>query len=121
LLRIAGTITITENIDATEISATHAERARALVEFYLGEARRINEMARQDPDLQTAQRLLDWFQQKGRPVSLVEIYQNGPQPVRNVRRARHFTRILSEHGYLRPVKNVEYRGTPREEGWELAP
>jgi len=121
LLRLAGTLCIIENIDALEISQAHAECARALVEFYLGEARRVNEMAKQDPDLRTAQKLLDWIQEKARAVSLVEIYTNGPQPVRNVKRARHFTRILFEHGYLNPVKNVEFRGVQRDEGWEIAP
>jgi hypothetical protein len=121
LLRIAGTLAIIENIDALEISVAHADRARALVMFYLGEARRINEMARQDPDLTTAQTLLDWIKERGRPVSLVEIYQMGPQRVRNVKRARHFVHILAEHGYLIPAKNVEFRGTPRDEGWKIAP
>jgi hypothetical protein len=121
LLRIAGTLAIIDDIDATEISEAHAENARRLVEFYLGEARRIDEMARQDHDLGTAQKLLEWIQKLERPVSLVEIYQRGPSPLRSAKRAKHFVNILAEHGYVIPVKGISYRGTPRDEGWKLVP
>lgn len=120
LLRIAGTMAIIEDGDTTVINKQHALNARSLVEFYLNEARRIDELSRQDPDLRIAQALLEWITDLQRPVSLVEIYQCGPSHLRNARRARHFVRILADHGHLVPEKNVRFRGVTRDEGWKLA-
>jgi hypothetical protein len=120
LLRVAGTLAIIENVEITEISTRHVESARSLLTYFLKEACRLDERARQDPDLRTAQRLLDWLAEQDRPVSLVEIYQNGPTLLRNAKIARYIAGVLVEHGQITPVKGIIYRGTSRTEGWKLA-
>jgi hypothetical protein len=119
LLRIAGTLALVEDPEATEVREEHARSARILVDYFLHEAHRMNEIARQDPALTLAQRLLDWIRQLDRPVSLVEIYQRGPNALRNARRARDTVRILLEHGHLEPVRGIVYDGRRRSEGWRL--
>jgi Protein of unknown function (DUF3987) len=121
LLRIAGTLAIVESVHATEIEKRHAENARALMMYFLEEGRRLDEMARQDPNLRIAQKLLDWLIEQDRPVTLVEIYQNGPTQLRNAKSAKHFVGILYDHGQIEPVKGLKFRGKTRNEGWQLAP
>jgi hypothetical protein len=70
--------------------------------YFLEEGRRLDEMARQDPNLRIAQKLLDWLIEQDRPVTLVEIYQNGPTHVRNAKSAKHFVGILYDHGQINP-------------------
>jgi hypothetical protein len=121
LLRIAGTLAIVENVHATQVEKRHVENARALMTYFLAEGRRLDEMARQDPNLHIAQKLLEWLIEKNHPVTLVEIYQNGPKQVRDAKSARHFVGILHEHGQIEPVKGLKFRGKTRNEGWQLAP
>lgn len=121
LLRLAGTLALVENPEAVEIRDSHAASARVLVSYYLGEAHRLNELSRQDPELTLAQRLLEWLQSLNRPVSLVEIYQCGPTQLRNARRARNTAHILYSHGHVEPVRGILYRGQTRSEGWRLVP
>jgi len=119
LLRLAGILTLVDNPEAPEIAEHHAVAARDLVAYFLSESYRLNERARQDPDLRLAERLLDWLQHLGRPVSLVEIYQCGPNPLRDAKCARHIARIIEEHGHIESVTDILYRGQFRSEGWRL--
>lgn len=119
LLRVAGALALVEDPDATEIAPKHAASSRVLIEYYLREAHRINEIACQDGALTLAQRLLQWIDAIGRPVSLVEIYQRGPNPLRNAADARRIARILVEHGHIEPVRGIVYDGRRRSEAWRL--
>jgi hypothetical protein len=121
LLRIAGVLALVENSDATEISGSQAESARALVAYFLSEAHRLEEVSRQDPDLILAQSLLEWIQKLDRAVSLVEIYQSGPTDLRNAKSARYIANVLVDHGHITPTKSAKYRGRVRAEGWSVVP
>jgi hypothetical protein len=66
----------------------------------------------QDPELFLAQKLLGWLKARGQAVvTLREIYQLGPRPIRNARMARLLMGILEEHGYVQAIK--EKFGTSR--------
>jgi hypothetical protein len=119
MLRIAGALTVFHLPDATEIPLEFAIATRRLVEYYLLEAHRLNEIARQDPELVLAERLAEWIKALDRPVSLIEIYQRGPVQLRNARRARHVADILISHGHLLPAKDVVYENKRRSEGYQL--
>jgi hypothetical protein len=121
LLRIAGTLALVDDPDTTSVSEVHARAGQALVTYFLHEAYRLDELSRQDPQLRLAQHLLEWFKNIARPISLVEIYQCGPNALRNARCARQIAGILVEHGYLAPVSGTRYRGQARAEGWALIP
>ena len=58
---------------------------------------------------------------RGKPeVSLVEIYQRGPNQVREAVKARSLMRILEDHGWVFPLDQpVEFDGADRVEGWGI--
>ncbi len=119
LLRVAGILELVQCADATMISEANAINARELVKYFLSEARRVSDSAKQDPLLTSAQRLLDFIEELGRPVSLIEIYQCGPSDVRNAKRARQIAEILVDHGHIVPARGVKYRGQVRREAYKL--
>jgi putative DNA primase/helicase len=121
MLRIATILTLVKDPDAEEISAQHVEAARELIAYFLSEAQRIVALSRQDPELRTAQGLLDWISQLNRPVSLVEIYQCGPSQLRSASGARSAAIILEQHGQIEKAQGVSYRGQVRAEAWKLMP
>ncbi|HEY4367751.1 MAG TPA: YfjI family protein [Steroidobacteraceae bacterium] len=121
LLRLAGILEVVENPDATAISQANAINARELVRYFLGEAHRLNESGKQNPELNSAQKLLDYFKRENRPLSLVEIYQLGPSDVRSAGRARYIANILVEHGQIEPISGIRFDGKVRREGFRLRP
>jgi hypothetical protein len=53
-------------------------------------------------------------------VTLPEIYQYGPNSIRDARKARNLMEILSDHGYALPSTNgAEFEGMIRKEAYEV--
>ena len=53
-------------------------------------------------------------------VPLPEIYQYGPNSIRDARKARNLMEILSDHGYALPSTNgAEFEGMIRKEAYEV--
>jgi putative DNA primase/helicase len=121
MLRIAAILALVQDPDAEEISGQHVEAARELVAYFLSEAQRLVALSWQDPELRTAQALLDWIAPLNRSVSLVEIYQCGPSQLRNASSARSAAVILEGHGRIEKAQGVIYRGQIRTEAWVLTP
>lgn len=118
-LRIAGVLTLIENLEAISISLDAIERAIELTRFYLDEAIRIADMSCLDADLELAQAVLEWMKKKAaiedgshRTFSLQEIYQKaGPRGVRNKQMAQKIMGILEEHRVVERVdrEKLEWR------------
>ena len=112
-LRIAGVLTLIENVHANEIDADCMEKALQLTRFYLEEMLRIVEVGFIEPDLELAQALLNWMKRKNKETnrdgtfSLREIYKDGgPASIRKRDTALKILKILEEHGAVqRPSKN----------------
>lgn len=118
-LRIAGVLSLTENIHATEIGWAHLDSAIHLAQYYLGEALRLHSLASLNPDLALAQRLLAWCQ-KFPVVHLVQIYQRGPNSVREKAVAQKLIDILVHHNWLRPIEGgLELEGAFRKHVWAV--
>ena len=101
--RIAGVLTIYENIGAAEITVKAMDRAIALIEWYLAEAMRLAQASRTDARLLHAQSLLDWL--RARPedtFQLRDLLRLGPRP-RTKAAAEEAIRILIEHFWIREV------------------
>lgn len=114
--RLAGILALVENAATGSVSARWMEAGIQLVTHYLNEAIRLQEAGAADPDLREAERLLTWCRSRaGKTVSLVEIYQLGPNSVRSAARARHLMKILEEHGQVKPT--LDARG--HKEAWRL--
>lgn len=99
--RIAGVLTIVNDLQADEISVAAMENAVTLVNWYLGEAERLQSASRLDPKLLRASALLDWL--KGRDsdeCGFREILRFGPMPVRTKDKADEAVGVLADHKWL---------------------
>ena len=123
-LRIAAVLA---SFDASEISNVsriskgHMRNAIKLTEYYLSEGLRLFNSETTDPVLSEANKLLEWLRAKKKTIiSLPEIYQGGPNSIRDVKKARKLMTILIEHGYaLSLAGGAEFEGKIRKEAFEL--
>jgi hypothetical protein len=82
--RIAGMLTVMHDIHAGAIELAEMESAVTLVNWYLGEAERLQSIARRDPRLLKASALLEWFKSQGKMViQLRDIVRLRPSRIPN--------------------------------------
>ena len=125
--RLAGVLSLFDNLATSAIDKAHMEAGIALCQFYLTEALRLFDAASTDPNIVLAEKLLAWLQSATLPqangqkiVSLQHIYQEGPSRLRDAKTARQIAKILEEHGWLMAVEGgIEINGTWRREVWEV--
>jgi hypothetical protein len=100
--RIAAVLTLVNDIEAGEVGPAEMEAGIAVAQHYAGEALRLFGGSRMSDDLREAQQLLGWLHTSWpQPeVSLPDIYQRGPNSIRDMRRARRVVGILEDHGHL---------------------
>jgi hypothetical protein len=118
--RIAGVLTLVDDIGAGEISHLAMAAGIQLAQHYAAEALRLHGASRIDEGLRRAQQVLDWLlsQWKERAISLPDIYQRGPNSVRDAASARSTVAILEEHGWLiRIPDGAVVAGVWRKEAW----
>jgi hypothetical protein len=125
-LRLAGTLTLVDNIDAAFISREQVEAGITLARFYLTEALRLFHAAKPNQDLVLAEKVLSWLKTRvgERPqlVSLPCVYQTGPNAVRDKSTAARCMAILGDHGWVRLVEGgAEIDGRKRRQVWEVRP
>jgi Protein of unknown function (DUF3987) len=102
--RIAGVITIVENIHAKEICLTAMQGAIELMNWYVGEAERLKVGGLPDPKLSRAAKLLEWVQgQPGGQANFREILRCGPNETRLKTAAEECLAILIAHGWVLEV------------------
>jgi len=124
--RIAAALTLFENINANEVSPATLESAIQIVTYYLAERIRIHLASQIDADLLLAQKLLRWLHEewiKKEPsglVSLPNIYQRGPNSIRDQDTARRIVEILEHHGWVAKIEGgAEVGKIWRREVWQL--
>ena len=69
-----------------------------------------------DPDLELAEKLLLWSQQRGSYVALVDIYQRGLNTISDAATARKLAKILEAHGWFVPVPGDNKAAVDRLDG-----
>jgi hypothetical protein len=119
--RIAGVLTLVRNIEAGTIECA-MEAGIALAQHYAAEALRLFGASRINPGLKEAQQLLCWLQVIWREprVSLPNIYQRGPNSIRDKARAQRAASILEDHGWLvADPRGGEIEGAFRREVWNI--
>ena len=120
--RLATNLTLF-NVDLRpkEIPLEFMAGAIKLVRFYLNEGLRLQEAGAVDSDLVLAKKALDWLQAKKKSIiTLVELYQCGPNPIRTARTSRNVMVTLVEHGWATPLKEgAEFDGKHRADAWEV--
>ena len=98
-----GVLTLVDDLNAQEIDLPHMEAGIALARFYLAEALRLFHASATEPDLVLAEKLLTWAQPH-EVIYLRQVYQFGPNSIRDAKTARRIVSILVEHGWLVRIK-----------------
>jgi Protein of unknown function (DUF3987)/Toprim domain len=102
--RIAGVITIIEDLHAKEIGEKTMCGAIALVDWYVNEACRLQQAGRTDPGLRRAATLLEWLQaQPKSEICFREILRLGPNPTRTKDAAEEALLVLTSHGWISEI------------------
>ena len=121
--RLAGVLALVDDIDCPEVSAENMDSGIKLAEHYALEAIRLFDAGQVDPDLQLAQRVLDWLHSsswESEFVSVPDLYTYGPNPVRDKKTASRIVRVLEDHRWLHLVADgAVIGGTKRREAWRI--
>ncbi|MDX5930508.1 YfjI family protein [Acidiphilium acidophilum] len=119
--RLAGVMAAYAGQDT--IDATTFDAGAELATFYAGEHLRLADTAGIAADLILAQRLLEWWQSRPDPrCYLLEIYQRGPNAIREAATAKRIVEILEERGWIeRLPAGTQIDGATRRDAWELTP
>ncbi|MBC8285731.1 MAG: DUF3987 domain-containing protein [Nitrospinae bacterium] len=118
--RIAGVLSLVENINVVEISDSNIQSGITIVEFHLNEALRLFNSSADNPDLVLAEKLLAWAILQGGVVCRTQIYHSGPNAIREKATAIRIIDILIDHGWFRPIQgNIVIDGTKRKFAYEV--
>lgn len=125
-LRLAATLAMVDDLNVPAITLEHVKNGIVLARFYLTEALRIFHTAKTNPDLLIAEKVLFWLRTREATdmnlVSLPDVYQLGPNAVRDKATASKIMAIISDHGWIRPVEGgTEVGGKKRRLVWEVSP
>lgn len=122
VLRIAGVITLFENIDAETIPLHIFEKAVALTYYFIAEALRLFDAGMVSPEIRNAETLLGWLREKWNEeyIGTTVICQKGPNRIREKKHALAAIKVLEEHGYLHvaPAGTV-VSGTKVKQAWRI--
>lgn len=107
--RIAGVLTIVQDVDAQTIARPTMDAAVTLVDWYMAEALRLTVGSTTDTRLTRAMDLLTWMKARGTSVvGFRDILRLGPSHARMKQSADEIVSILIDHGWL-----TEEAGRPR--------
>lgn len=112
LLRIAGIFAVVEGRE--RIGADLIDRAAVLVRWYLGEALRLTNPSKVDPQLLQAQRLLDWLlTNHWHSFDARTLQREGPPFIRKSAKQRDsILAVLVEHRWLHTVDGKTFNLAP---------
>jgi hypothetical protein len=120
--RLAAVLTLISDIDAGEIAAFEMQCGIGLAEHYVSEALRLHGASHISGQLREAQRLLAWLLNGWTEplISLPDIYQQGPNSIRDAERARNAVVVLEDHGWLvRVPEGGTVAGVVRRDVWRI--
>ncbi len=120
-LRLAGIVALFDDIHCAEISTKSMSSGIELATHYINEALRLHNSNVVDPLVAKAQKLLDWLHtQSKKEFALTEIYQNGPNEIREAKTARSLMNVLCTHGWVTSLENgLTSNNVHRKEAWRL--
>jgi hypothetical protein len=121
--RIAAVLSVYDDPDATEIGAEAMACGCALAGHYATELLRLQGAAKIAAPLRRANDLLTWWKAQADPrCYLVQIYQRGPNAIREAAAAKAAVATLEAHGLIRRLPpGTELDGAKRNDAWELVP
>lgn len=121
--RIAGVLTVWQDLDAREVTGATMADAITLARFYLSEAARLADAATVAVEEELAEKLRVWLMERwDKPEILTsEVLQGAPvRALRDRKTARKALAFLADEGWLVPLeKGVTVRGARRKEAWRI--
>jgi hypothetical protein len=120
--RLAAVPALVANVEVNAISAERMSAGIVLAQHYAAEALRMFAGSRIDGELLLAQRLLSWLIQSWNEsvISLPDIYQNGPNAIRDKAAATKLVTLLEDHGWLiRIVGGALVADQHRRDAWRI--
>ncbi|MDJ0993021.1 MAG: YfjI family protein [Dinoroseobacter sp.] len=113
--RIAGVLTLWNNLNAAEVSPDTMADAIALAAFYLSEAQRLSEAAEVSAETDAANRLLQWVHNSWPSIAVSEnrssdnliprdVVRFGPNFARETVVAKKLMKTLAAHGWLEALE-----------------
>jgi hypothetical protein len=119
--RLATTLALFDDLRADILDDVHLACGIELAQHYAAELLRIRGWGKADAALESAEQLWVWLCEKWvHPlVSLPDIYQLGPNPIRSRAAAKPLVTILVEHGCLTRVPPADVAGKFRREVWRV--
>jgi hypothetical protein len=120
--RIAGVMTVFNNINASEVSGMDMINATQLMIYYANETLRLTSAAAISREAKQAEDLRIWLSEKwAEPyVSAADVAQNGPGALRETAKARRLLQYLERFGHLQAMpQGAEIRGNRRREAWAV--
>jgi len=113
--RIAGVLTLWENLNATSVQGSVMAGAIELAQFYLFEAKRLVEAATISEEIDKAEYLRRWILeswpkvaagQERDPKTIVprDVVTMGPNPLRVTTTVKKLMGVLASHGWLAPLE-----------------
>lgn len=121
--RLGAVLAVYADPEAVEVDADSISNGITLAQHYASEMKRLADGATIAPDLKLARQLVEWWRGRSdRKCHLLEIYQRGPNPLRDASTAKRIVAILEDHGWIKRLPpNTILDGSPRKDSWELAP
>jgi hypothetical protein len=121
--RIAGVLTVWQDLDAREVTGATMADAITLAGFYLSEAARLADVATVAVEVDLAEKLRVWLVDRwDKPEILTsEVLQRAPvRALRDRSAARKALAMLADAGWLVPLEpGTVVRGRPRREPWRI--
>jgi hypothetical protein len=129
--RIAGVLTLWNDLDANEIQIGMMKCGVRLARFYLGEAKRLGEAAEISTETDKAEALRRWIldswpsiaaSQSRAPEFILprDVVQHGPGSLRVTKTAKHMLSILANHGWIMSLeKGQVVDGRSRSEAYRI--
>jgi hypothetical protein len=120
--RLAAVLALVSEIEAIEISPDQMTAGITLAQHYAAEALRLFEGNRINPELHLAQKLKGWLTGSWTEglISLPDIYQHGPNAIRDKATATKLVKILEDHGWLHRIEGgAMVAGLHRRDAWQI--
>jgi hypothetical protein len=120
--RIAAVLTLVRDLEAAEVGAAEMVAGVELAQYYAAEALRLYGASRVSGKLRQAQGLINWLTSVWTEpvVSLANIYQYGPNAIRDKETALELVRVLVDHGWLIATQDgAVIAGHHRRHAWRI--
>ncbi len=131
--RLATVLAYANNSDLKSIPLDAVERAASLMDFYLKESLRLQEISEEDQRIKLAEKLMDWAFKESDPsvvvrdsenenhveINLRGLLQRGPNRLRTKAKAERILKFLHEHGIARKLPKAKFGESETREAWEI--